>query len=708
MTKIIDPLAAFMSGHVEHQDRWPVPLAETAFDVTIEAGLAVVETKRLFRNVEKHAIEAALTFPVPIHAVFFYLEAEIDGRKLIASVKEKAQAREDYEGAIERGKSAALHEELLPGIHLLSLANIKPGGEISLTTKWVLPLMFDGTLGHLRIPLTVGEIYGRSGLSDADELMTGGKLQKARLTVHAGSEVINLGRGSQARPLQPGTAGAVDVAMDCPIDLNTSAWPARALCGTMKSGAGVVLQLSPAAFENSALTAAILVDKSGSMDGHCTSGQSLTTHEATLNALSKLADTLHDQDVIELWEFDSSPSLVGTAFSGPDRTTSAVRLKNLLTCLSMPSGGTRIGKAILEAAQHSEAQDLVVLTDGKSFDLDVDQLAKLGRRISAVFIGEDSLEARLGSLVAETGGQMFIASGEDVDRQVLAAISAIRGARDQRAAINWPTEKVSLVRNNLSIEARFGSGATDETSSQLIQPCAVAAAATGLVLPLILPKMSGQLAEQEGILTRRTSLILFDEAGESQKGLPAFRKVSLAEPRVGATSRKFSIEQSSVRHYRMPAAFMDIGKPSRGRLTNKLGPSDGGSVTNRLVDRIGRLLGRTTLSELRDILNNDIRMLAFEPDFDWAGYAPQLASGDVSCLPPFTQVIISSISEKRPIQNLATLLVMERFTIVLGLAALSVSRTNHHAKRLAQHLLGDWEHRLPKPTVKLILDALDL
>jgi hypothetical protein len=280
MTKIIDPLAAFMLGHVQHQDRWPVPLAETAFDVTIEAGLAVVETRRLFRNVEKYAIEAALTFPVPIHAVFFHLEAEIDGRKLIAHVKAKAQARKDYEGAIERGKSAALHEELLPGIHLLSLANIKPGGEIGLTTKWVMPLMFDGTLGHLRIPLTVGEIYGRSGLSDADELTTGGKLQKARLTVRAGSEVITLGRGSQARQLQPGTAGAVEVAMDRPIDLNIAAWPARTLRGAMKSGAGVLLQLSPTASENNALTAAILVDKSGSMDGHCASGQSLTTHEA--------------------------------------------------------------------------------------------------------------------------------------------------------------------------------------------------------------------------------------------------------------------------------------------------------------------------------------------------------------------------------------------------------------------------------------------
>ncbi|CAN1566745.1 vWFA domain containing protein [Sphingomonadaceae bacterium] len=708
MPKIIDPLAAFMSGHVQQQDRWPVPLAETAFDVTIEAGLAVVETKRLFRNVEKHAIEAALTFPVPIHAVFFHLEAEIDGRLLLANVKAKAQAREDYEGAIEQGKSAALHEELLPGIHLLSLANIKPGGEISLTTKWVMPLMFDGTLGHLRIPLTVGEIYGRSGLSDADELIIGGKLQKARLTVRAGSALITLGRGSQGRHLQPGTDGAVEVAMDRPIDLSISAWPARSLRGTMKSGAGVLLQLSPAASENSALTASILVDKSGSMGGHCASGRSLTMHEATLNALAKLADTLHDQDVIELWEFDGSPSLVGTAYSGPDGTTSAVRFKNLLNSLSTPDGGTRIGKAILAAAQHSEAQDLVVLTDGKSFDLDVDQLAKLGRRISAIFIGEDSLEARLGSLVAETGGQIFIASGEDVNQQVLAAMSALRGARDQRAAVSWPAEKVDLVRNNLLIEAQFGSGSKGETSFQLIDPCAVAAAAIGFVLPITPPEMAGQLAEQEGILTRRTSLILVDEAGESQKGLPAFRKISLARTSVGVTSGGSGFERESRRFNEISFASTNIATPRRRHLTNKLTPTNRGLAASRLFDWVSRWFGRTTLSELRDILHNDIRKLASEPGFDWAGHAPQLASGDASCLPPFTQVIIASIAEKRPIQDLAIRLAMDKPTVVIFLAALSISRTDHHAKRIAQHLLGDWRHRLPKPTVTLIVDALDL
>ena len=696
MTKMIDPLAAFMSGHIQGQDRWPMPLAETSFDVTIEAGLAVVETKRLFRNVEKHAIEAALTFPVPIHATFFHLEAEIEGRKLIACAKGKTEARKDYEGAIERGKATALHEELLPGIHLLSVANIKPGAEISVTSRWVMPLLFDGTFGHLRIPLTVGEVYGCSGLSDADELISGGKVQKARLTVHADTNSVMLGRGTQARPLETGISGSTDVPMDVPIDLSVPAWSPRPLQGSMKNGIRAVLKLTPAASKEDALSVALLVDKSGSMAGRCSSSLSLTTHEATRTALGEIADTLRDEDVIDLWEFDTRPSLVGTAFTGGDGKTTTARLKGMARNLSEPEGGTRIDNAIIAATQHSEVRDILILTDGKSHALNVDELARLGRRISAVFIGEDSLEARLGSLVVETGGHMFIASGEDIGKQFLAALRALRGVCDQRPSFHWPADHVNFVHNNLAVDAQFDSAPADSDHVQLISACAVAAAITGLVLPLVLPKAAHELAVQEGILTRRTSLALVDEAGDSQKGLPAFRKVRLAQPRT-AVSRTTRTEQSSSVFYSMSLASIESSAPG------KLAP-----MKSSNTDRVGRLLGRTPVSDFREILRVDIPLLIKEPGLDWAGHAAELANRNVSSLPRSIQAMAEWIAEKRPIQNLAKLLALDPYIAVLGLAALAASKSDRHAKRLIQHLLGDWENLLPPRMVGFIKDTLKL
>jgi hypothetical protein len=48
--------------------------------------------------------------------------------------------------------------------------------------------------GYMRIPLTVGDIYGRSGLPDSDDLSYGGPVQTAELTVQCrDGQVILLG-----------------------------------------------------------------------------------------------------------------------------------------------------------------------------------------------------------------------------------------------------------------------------------------------------------------------------------------------------------------------------------------------------------------------------------------------------------------------------------------------------------------------------------
>ena len=94
---------------------------------------------RTFRNNEEESIEATLTFPLPVHAVLYSLEACIAGRTLKAVARAKATARQTYEDAIETGKSTVLHEELLKGaaastICCLSL-KYSPKG-ISMPSHW--------------------------------------------------------------------------------------------------------------------------------------------------------------------------------------------------------------------------------------------------------------------------------------------------------------------------------------------------------------------------------------------------------------------------------------------------------------------------------------------------------------------------------------------------------------------------------------------
>src|SRR6516225_4775034 len=108
-----DPLQAFTAGAFVAGTERPVPLVKTSLDVGVDGGLAMVLTHRNFRNTEDASIEATITFPVPVHAVLFHLEAKIDGRVLKARAQRKARALETYEAAIEQGRTTVLHEEVL-------------------------------------------------------------------------------------------------------------------------------------------------------------------------------------------------------------------------------------------------------------------------------------------------------------------------------------------------------------------------------------------------------------------------------------------------------------------------------------------------------------------------------------------------------------------------------------------------------------------
>jgi hypothetical protein len=53
---------------------------------------------------------------------------------------------------------------------MLSLAHVPPGAEVTVASDWAMPLAAaEGGVARLRIPMTVGDIYGCSPLGDAQE-----------------------------------------------------------------------------------------------------------------------------------------------------------------------------------------------------------------------------------------------------------------------------------------------------------------------------------------------------------------------------------------------------------------------------------------------------------------------------------------------------------------------------------------------------------
>ena len=515
---MLDPIAVFLGNAIAERGLTPIPLVSTDHEVALAAGLAVVTTHRLFRNSESTNIEAVLTFPVPVHATLFDLTAELEGRELRAKAQARSQAREVYEAAVTRGKSAVLHEELLKGIHMICVANIAPGVEIKVTTKWAMPLSVIGGQACLRIPQTLGDVYGRSGLLDADDLVTGGSAQPVMVSIKSEEQVEVLGALL--------AEGRVAVSSAEPIDLVVSLWKPIPIIGHDAAGRGVSLTLTPQSAGEIALNLAVLVDHSGSMASAVGSPGSLSAHEAARNGVANLAKKLAQRDMIDLWEFDTQFRQVGLIETETsDLATARNRLASLAARLSPPSGGTEIGGALKAVMRSSGAKDILLLTDGLSHELNIEELARCGRRISVVLIGADSLEARIGHLAALTGGDLFIATADDLADVMKAAIEALR-----RLVIALPTvtdmpDELLCLRNNVEIRANW-TPASDVAAPSEISKAATAVAAS-LVVNCAIPEFAAHYAASEGIVSHLTSLVLVDEVGAAQAELPNMRKVAL-------------------------------------------------------------------------------------------------------------------------------------------------------------------------------------
>ena len=645
-----NPLHVFLAERGAGRSEHPVPMVSCAYSVTLEAGLAVVTNTRTFQNEEKQSIEATLTFPVPVHAVVFELRAKVGDRTLVARAEKKEAARASYEDAIDRGKTAVLHEEVLRGIHMLSIAHIPPGAKIEVTCSWVMTLAIVNSEGHLRIPLTVGHVYGHSPLSDADDLATGGKTLTGNLIVNSPDATVRLVDGT----LQNGQA---KVQLNRPIDLVVARWTPRLLQGVTAKGRQVSMRIQPAPMTGGKLDMAVLVDHSGSMNQAAgASGRSQTKHAEVKAALRSLSRKLELGDSIELWEFDDKPARIGSTMDKMGLKDMILprppgkRLESLVDRLSDPAGGTEIGKAIANIIEQSRVCDILVITDGKSHALDVQELARSGRRVSALLVGEDSLEANIGHLAALTGGEILVSGGADLADCFEVAIASLRRtAGDDSNRIDPESGKLVHLRGGAKIElSESGQIVQTQTSTD---GRAVAAMWASLRLPALSISDAADLAASEGLVTHLTSLVLVDEAGECQDGLPRQRKVLLPEP---ATTAMFNQPQIDFASRPRPMMMKELGASYQedGNNYSAFGPSS----RQRRLNSQGATSSAHSAEEIAKLI-------------DWGKLASELAAGDVSALPPGIQSQLHEMAEHEDIKLAASQAGIEPLVLVISLVA---------------------------------------
>jgi Vault protein inter-alpha-trypsin domain len=675
----IDPLAHFFQAIFRRDERKPVPLIATHIDVAIRGGLGFVTTQRTFRNTEKISIEATMTFPVPVDATLCVLTANIDGAVLHAVARARNKAAKTYEAAVISGKSAILHQELLKGVHMLSVGHVRPGGEIIVTDTWTAPLSFLDQTPRLRIPTTVGEIYGQSPLAPPNDLVTGGTIHEATVAISCNDGTVSL---LNAGPM---VDGRYRVTLDAPIDVVVSGWTARKLTGVAADGRQVVLHIAPAPAVEARLDIDLLFDHSGSMSGPATSYSELDATKfdvARVGLIAAIRHHLRSADRMRLWQFDDSVDYLGEA--------SGEKCEALVGTVHDPRGGTEIGRAfdaVCAAGQRSgQPKNVVIITDGLSWALDPERLARTGMRVTVVLIGEDASEVAIGHLAGLTGGQVFSAVGSDAGGVIAAALDAARRPQRQPEMLPDKPRSVEVFRRGARIVAAWGAKGEGRPSLNARQ---IGASAAMLAIPLMNREAAALLAEAEGVVCHLTSLVLVDEAGGRYERLPATRKVELSTPRVASLDPHLEnraclapVQDSGVFYSLRPRADAEsVERPMSAPLERE--------ERRCLQAERARVESAPAPAVFRPAQpSRAIRFAQFVGRIDWDADPEALRHGDLTRLPSAVQAAISWAAGLPEIVALARKLKVDPALVVIGLLARESRGQSRSAGRLASALIG--------------------
>ena len=81
--------------------------------------MAQIHVRQTFRNSLDETLEATYIFPLPDRAAVTRFQMRVAGRTIDGELKERGQAREEYDKAIAQGHRAAIAEEDRSGVFQL-------------------------------------------------------------------------------------------------------------------------------------------------------------------------------------------------------------------------------------------------------------------------------------------------------------------------------------------------------------------------------------------------------------------------------------------------------------------------------------------------------------------------------------------------------------------------------------------------------------
>ena len=136
-----------------------LPLKSTQVNVNVNGVIADVTVVQTYRNTGTRAIEAKYVFPGSTRAAVHGMNVRLGERLITAKIREKQQAKIEYDAAKSAGKTAALLEQHLPNVFQMNVANIMPGDDVKVELRYTELLVPTDGKYQFVFPTVVGPRY---------------------------------------------------------------------------------------------------------------------------------------------------------------------------------------------------------------------------------------------------------------------------------------------------------------------------------------------------------------------------------------------------------------------------------------------------------------------------------------------------------------------------------------------------------------------
>lgn len=154
--KVLAPYIIILSGDPS-VDRFP--LKETSITTNIDGIIAETYVVQTYANEGETPINASYVFPASANVTIHGMQMIIGDHIVTAKIKEKEEAKEEFEEAKSEGKSASLLEQQRPNVFTMDIANIMPGDDVRIELHYTELVEPEENIYQFVFPTVVGPRY---------------------------------------------------------------------------------------------------------------------------------------------------------------------------------------------------------------------------------------------------------------------------------------------------------------------------------------------------------------------------------------------------------------------------------------------------------------------------------------------------------------------------------------------------------------------